>query len=75
MLKAGDADRETVVKGENGRREDDMMGISAGEHCVRTALCRGGNEGARCNIICRGCEISQGGAPVSFQNGPLGTII
>lgn len=49
MLNAGDGERENMVKGENGRCEHDMMRISAGEQCVRTTLCCGGNEG--CNVI------------------------
>lgn len=49
MLNAGDGGRESMVKGENRRREDDMMRISAGEECVRTTLCCGGNEGR--NVI------------------------
>lgn len=38
MLNTGDGEREIMVKGENGRRKDDMMRIPAGEQCVRTTL-------------------------------------
>lgn len=39
MLNAGDGERKSMVMGENRRREDDMMRISAAEQCVRTTLC------------------------------------
>lgn len=67
MLKAGDGERENVVKGGIWRHEDDMR-ISGGEPCGKGAVLWIKRRG-KWNRLSRGCKISevQGGALVSLQ--------